>query len=280
MCPEQTAARYPAMHGNCRANPYMLARSEHEQQGGSALGEHGMRLHYSAGSATDPGAVREINEDACLSLPERGIWAVADGMGGHSSGDRASRTIIEHLERIPSTAQLAAMVDAVENALFAANEDLLQLAITERKHTIGSTVTVLLVAQQHALCLWAGDSRAYRLRHGEFEQLTQDHAMVEEMVQVGLLAREEAEKHPHANRITRAIGAAENIFLDMEIYRIQRGDRFLLCTDGLYRELSEQRLAAVLSGETDADGQSQQLVREAVARNARDNVTAVVVHIN
>lgn len=236
-------------------------------------------LGFESGAATHPGAVRARNEDACLARPESGIWAVADGMGGHAAGDVASGLVVERLAALAPEGGLEQLVSAAEEALIAVNHELVQLAVTERKNTIGTTAAVLLAAQHHVICLWAGDSRIYRWRHGEFEQLTQDHAMVEEMVQVGLLNREDAERHPQANRITRAIGATGEVFLDMEIYRLQPGDAFLLCTDGLYRELAEDELAAGLADDAPPGVRAENLVERAVNAGARDNVTAVVVQV-
>lgn len=222
------------------------------------------------------GTVRKINEDACLNRPGRGLWAVADGMGGHSAGDVASRSIVEALDNIPADGSLSTVARAIEDALRTVNGDLLKLAQESDKHTIGSTAAVLLLRGRHALCIWAGDSRIYRMRKGKLEQLTQDHAMVEDMVEVGLITREEAENHPQANRITRAVGAMDELFVDMEIHAVQPGDRFLLCSDGLYKDVSDSELARVLRRKGDA---AKAAVDLALENSARDNVTVVTVNV-
>src|SRR5690606_28690881 len=172
-------------------------------------------VRWTSHAVSHVGTVRKINEDACLDLPAAGLWAVADGMGGHSSGDVASRSIVTALQALPATDSLAMLADHVEDALERVNTELRELAESASRHTIGSTVVVLAIRRRHALIAWAGDSRVYRLREGRLEQLTQDHAIVEDMVEIGLISREEALAHPQANRITRAVGAMEALYLDM-----------------------------------------------------------------
>ncbi len=233
-------------------------------------------VSWASHAVSHVGTVRKINEDACLNRPERGLWAVADGMGGHSAGDVASSRIIEALDAVPPDENLARFATAIEETLRAVNAELLQLALDSEKHTIGSTVAVLVVRGRHALCIWAGDSRIYRSRKGNFEQLTQDHAMVEDMVEVGLITRAEAENHPQANRITRAIGAMDELFVDMDIHAVQPGDRFLICSDGLYKDTRSSELARLMRRKGNA---AKAAVDLALEHGARDNVTVVTVNI-
>ncbi|HLU62129.1 MAG TPA: protein phosphatase 2C domain-containing protein [Gammaproteobacteria bacterium] len=233
-------------------------------------------VRWTSHAVSHVGTVRKINEDACLDLPAAGLWAVADGMGGHSSGDVASRSIVTALQALPATDSLAMLADHVEDALERVNTELRELAESASRHTIGSTVVVLAIRRRHALIAWAGDSRVYRLREGRLEQLTQDHAIVEDMVEIGLISREEALAHPQANRITRAVGAMEALYLDMDIHEIAPGDRFLLCSDGLYKELGDNDIARVLGGRGNT---AKAAVDLAVERGARDNVTAVTIAV-
>lgn len=233
-------------------------------------------VNWTSYAASHVGTVRKVNEDACLNRPAEGVWAVADGMGGHSAGDVASRLIITALGALPAATRLSAAATAVEETLRRVNEELLTLARESDKHTIGSTVAVLVIRDHHALCIWAGDSRIYRMRKGQLEQLTQDHAMVEDMVEVGLISREEADTHPHANRITRAVGAMDELFVDMDIHGVEPGDRFLLCSDGLYKDASDQDIAKLLRRKGDTAKASVDLALE---NGARDNVTVVTVNI-
>ena len=137
-----------------------------------------------------------------------------------------------------------------------------------------STAVALLARGSHVACLWAGDSRAYRIRGKRIERMTQDHAMVEDLVSSGLMSRDEAMSHPQANRITRAIGAMPGLFVDVEIFALEPGDIFLLCSDGLYKELNDADIVKTLNGnEQSVDA----LINLALERRARDNVTVVAV---
>ncbi len=233
-------------------------------------------VSWTSHAVSHVGTVRKINEDACLNRPGRGLWAVADGMGGHSAGDVASSRIIAALDRLPVEGGLAATATAIENTLRDVNLELVKLAQDSDKHTIGSTAAVLAAHGRHVLCVWAGDSRIYRFRKGRLEQLTQDHAMVEDMVEAGLISRAEAENHPQANRITRAIGAMEELFVDMDIHAVQPGDQFLICSDGLYKDTTEAELVRLLRRKGDT---AKAAVDLALENGARDNVTVVTINI-
>ncbi|MCK5362654.1 MAG: serine/threonine-protein phosphatase, partial [Gammaproteobacteria bacterium] len=146
-------------------------------------------------------------------------------------------------------------------------------------HTIGSTVVALLVHGEHAVCLWAGDSRMYRYRDGRLEQISQDHALVEELVERGVLTPEQAVDHPHGNLVTRAVGAAERLFLDVEIIPIQAGDLFILCSDGLEKEIAEEEMSVMVEA-SDPSQLSHALLARALTIGARDNVTVITVAIH
>lgn len=231
-------------------------------------------------SVTNVGNVRKINEDSCLDLPSRGLWVVADGMGGHAAGDVASQMIVETLRQLPAVDKLSDFVDAVEDCLFDANRKLYDMSIAEaEQRVIGSTVSVLLAFDKHCICIWAGDSRVYRLRDGEFEQMTRDHSEVEEMIEQGLISVEAAAEHPSANIITRAVGGTQNLQLDLELYRLQSRDRFLICSDGLYKDLSDDEMRDYLS-RGNCKQVCQGLVSTALERECADNVTVVAVEFD
>lgn len=229
-------------------------------------------------SLSDPGMVRTVNEDACLELSSVGLWVVADGMGGHQAGDVASRMIVESLGAVPmGHGCMSELVDDVESRLTGVHQRLLEIASSSgQPMTIGSTVAALLSFRRQAVCLWAGDSRVYRHRDGQFEQLTRDHSEVEELVAAGQVLPEDAETHPSANVITRAVGAGDELELEMKYQELRDKDRYLLCSDGLYKELADHEIAALLpQGEvTEACGRLVELAR---SRGARDNVTVVVI---
>lgn len=234
------------------------------------------RLCFRSAGVTHRGAVRSYNQDAFIERPDIGLWAVADGAGGHEAGEVASAALVEALGSIRaelSAAELLAQVRlAVGNAHAAVRAE---AARRGPDAIIASTLVVLMARGDHFACLWAGDSRIYLLRGGALQQLTHDHSLVQEMVDAGALRPEEAEGHPRANVITRAIGVEDAPpELDKVSDRALPGDRFLLCSDGLSKTLSDAELATLLAeGETPAAS----LVEAALRQRASDNVTAVTV---
>jgi len=239
------------------------------------------RLHsafqWDSSAITHVGMVRKINEDACLERPEVGLWVVADGMGGHSSGDLASSSIANTLERLPLSDRLSDTVDLLDDNLQAINRHLREEALRRGGNTtIGSTVVILLAYETVCLLLWVGDSRAYRFRNGQLQQLTRDHTEVEELVKQGLLLREDAENHPSANVITRAVGAMDELIVDLVDYEILEGDIFLLCSDGLNKEVSDREIAAMLSKPAPMQEINQDLINLTLSRGSRDNVSVVL----
>lgn len=221
--------------------------------------------------------VRQHNEDACLDRPDLGLWVVADGMGGHSAGDVASEMIVGRLGALEPGERLSHFVEQVEAELETVNSELRRLAATREAATIGSTVAALLARDDHAVCLWAGDSRIYRLRDGTLDQVTQDHALVADLVDRGVLTAEQAANHPQSNLVTRAVGAGELLKLDLEIMRLKDGDCFVLCSDGLDKEVRNEEIRRLcMSGAADP---ADALVELALSRGSRDNVTVVVVQV-
>jgi serine/threonine protein phosphatase Stp1 len=220
------------------------------------------------------GTVRSRNEDAFLDRADVGLWAVADGAGGHGAGDVASAAVVGALADLPPGLSASEMLAQVRLRVGEVHADLQRRgAATADRDLVASTVVVLLARGTHFACLWAGDSRAYVLRDGNLCQVTRDHSVVQEMVDAGSLAAEDAEKHPQANIITRAVGAEHPLELDKVSGRILPGDRFLLCSDGLFKALAERDIESRLRAGDGSDG----LVAAALAAGARDNVTAVVV---
>jgi protein phosphatase len=235
-------------------------------------------LHWDSASRTDVGSVRKLNEDAVLERVERGIWAVADGMGGHAAGDFASAAVVDALAAISGTPGLGSLVSQARERLEEVNRSLGTEARQRGQEMIGTTVVVLMLHGHHGVTLWAGDSRAYRYREGELTRLTRDHSQVEEFVSQGLLTRQQAEKHPASNIITRAIGVADQLELDSRMFELAPGDSFLLCSDGLYRELGDDEISACLAMD-DCHQACDALIDRALAGGARDNVSVVVVRV-
>ncbi|MFK8079187.1 MAG: PP2C family serine/threonine-protein phosphatase [Granulosicoccus sp.] len=224
-------------------------------------------------AATNLGHVRKVNEDSFLDAREQNLWVVADGMGGHSRGDRASQTIIEALHTFKAGNTALDSVEDLLNRLNEANTSCRQLA--EGK-VMGSTVAALYIHANAAFVLWAGDSRIYRQRNGEFSQLTDDHSLVQELHRLGELTADEAENHPSANVITRAIGVADEIDIQVRQVNIQPGDRFLLCSDGLFKDVKPEEVDNNLALPSPRQALDQ-LVKLALRRGGTDNVTAIVV---
>ncbi len=232
---------------------------------------------WSSAAATDPGAVRAMNEDAIFSNPGIGLWAVADGMGGHEAGDVASNMIAESLDKIRAQTQLDDFISTIENSLKDVNRRLLDYSHSQHEgRLIGSTVAALFIMEQTGVCIWAGDSRLYRIRNSELKQMTIDHSHVSELLRDGLISPEEAENHPEANVITRAVGTYEHLQLDVEVFDARVGDTFLLCSDGLYNAVGHEKILSCLLNERVADS-ADSLIKAALHNNAADNVSVVVV---
>ncbi len=232
-------------------------------------------LRFEQGSRTDVGCVRTINEDALLTRADDGLWAVADGMGGHAKGRWASAQIAAALDGAELPDDLDAAIAAVRAALESANATICRAGEAEGK-VIGSTVTALIVKDGRYAVLWAGDSRLYRVRDGGIDLITTDHSQVEQMVASGLLTRAEAESHPMAHMLSRAVGVRPELALDERTGDVLPGDTFLLCSDGLTRMVHEDEIEAVVAQEAPRRAAAA-LVDLALERGAADNVTVVVV---
>jgi serine/threonine protein phosphatase Stp1 len=225
------------------------------------------------------GAIRTANEDSFLEAPDAGLWAIADGMGGHQAGQVASAMIVHMLEGVLAVSSADAAEISVRERIARVNERLQALSReTYGGRTIGSTVAVLILRPDSACCLWAGDSRIYRLRGGWLERLTRDHSRTEELIAQGRLEPEQAEGHPLSNVITRAVGAQADLIIERRVEPLQASDRFLLCSDGLYRTVSDDELANILpSG--DCRDAAEALMALSLSREPADNVTVGVIHV-
>ncbi|MDQ2825694.1 MAG: Stp1/IreP family PP2C-type Ser/Thr phosphatase, partial [Actinomycetota bacterium] len=233
-----------------------------------------------AGAATDVGRVRQINEDRFLA--DDVLFAVADGVGGHQAGEVASQTSVETLQR--AFAEGEHTTQGLVAAAEAANQAVWQLAQGSReKRGMGTTLTALALVQddgeEQLGLINVGDSRAYVLKQGELVQLTEDHSLVEELVRDGKLSPAEAQVHPQRSIITRALGMDPHVRVDSWPLTPYRGDRFLLCSDGLTNELSNERIASTLRQLADPQEAAHDLVRQARAAGGGDNITVVVVDV-
>lgn len=233
-------------------------------------------VRYSA--ASHVGLVRKVNEDSILAAPEARIWAVADGMGGHAAGDVASQIVIDALATVPPGLGPADLMQAVRAALSHAHARIRQEAALRRVDTMGATVVALLLAEGHFVAFWSGDSRLYRFRDGALELLTTDHSAVAELVEAGALTWDEAERHPLANLVTRAVGVGDDLALDKIRGDLRPGDRFLLCSDGLSRHAGFAVLGRLVP-RAPIETVTDTLLAHVLSEGARDNVSIIVVDV-
>ena len=235
-----------------------------------------MRLQFAA--RTDIGCKREANEDFLATLPERGLFVVADGLGGHVAGRHASETgvasFLEHARAEPSTERL-------RSALRTANEVI--RAEAERDVTLrgmGTTLAALWLTGNAATLVNVGDSRIYLLRDGAFWQLTLDYSLVSDLIARGELDPRDARSHPHRHVITRALGVAPTVEPDISGLRIRAGDCFVLCTDGISSQLSDEEIHRIARQHWgDLDKAAQELIEAANAQGGDDNATVVLVSL-
>lgn len=228
---------------------------------------------------THVGLRRKVNEDSVLECTERGLWAVADGMGGHEAGEVASAMVVAALAELPVTQSLEADTANAVAAMVRVNHELIALAHSDlHPRTIGSTVVGLLIRDGQYRCFWAGDSRAYRVRSGIIRQLTRDHSLVQDLVEAGMIAPEEAHDHPNANVITRAVGAVETLIVDTVGGTVQAGDQFLLASDGLTRLVDDGEMRDDLA-ELDPTEAAGKLLDAVLSRGAPDNVSLIITKL-
>jgi protein phosphatase len=231
---------------------------------------------FDSGATTDVGKVRDENEDSFLVLPESGVWAVADGMGGHEAGALASATVVNALQKIEVSTSVNDLIALCQQQLVDANRRLLRISEERGGIVIGATVAAFLVHNGYYACVWSGDSRIYLLRGDQISQISRDHTEVAELVAEGVLTPEEAQNWPRRNVITRAIGVHDEIDLEMTQGMLQKGDTFVICSDGLTAHVSDEEifeLARLNAPQSATDA----LVALTMERGAHDNVTVVVI---
>jgi PPM family protein phosphatase len=238
-------------------------------------------LNLQAAGRTDVGQVRTSNEDAFGYCVEAGVFALCDGMGGAAAGEIASRIAVDTLiERLCDAESQDNRRKVLEAAIAAANRRVHARAEKEAAlHGMGTTLVALAIGGNHALIGNVGDSRCYLFRGGQLIRQTNDHSLVDEQVRLGQLTRDEAEHSPLRNVITRAIGTQVSVAPDIAELELKSGDILMLCSDGLTKEVSDDRIAAVLASGGDVDELCLHLIGAAKAAGGHDNVTAVVVRV-
>lgn len=223
-----------------------------------SAGGHAAQCH--SYGVTHPGHVRQGNEDLLLNEPHRQLWAVADGMGGHARGDIASYKLVEALAATPLSSDISTAASMIRQTVTQVNKELYHLS----DEIIGTTLALLFITGDQALCLWVGDSRIYRLDdQGEMLQLTRDHSVLD------------ATQGDHV--LTHAIGADEQAYMDQRVIPVAPTDRFLLCSDGVYGAISQTQIQTVLQQEISPENATKELVARVLATPASDNLTAIVI---
>jgi serine/threonine protein phosphatase PrpC len=237
------------------------------------------RTKYNSVARTHVGHVRALNEDRYVDRPDIGLWAIADGMGGPGGGDIAADTLAQFLTEVPRAGSGKQLLLDVRTAIMGANRMLIERALKSQNGAMfGSTIVALLTYQDFYICLWAGDSRAYLLRNNKLKRITTDHSVVQEMIDSGKLSPEQARNHVRSNVITRAVGVTDDLDLDMEHGRLQAGDIFLLCSDGLTGMVEDTEIQTLLRAST-PDVAGDWLLDTVLDRGARDNVTFVLIDV-
>ncbi len=236
-------------------------------------------LQFASTARSHRGNLRSHNEDAFLDAADKALWIVADGMGGHSRGDTASQMLANELANANLDRRLSIALNQLEQQIFVINQALMTMAAEIGPGTtIGSTVVGVLARGHKAVCFWMGDSRVYLYRQRQLHQITRDHSAVEEMVRMGILMPTAAEHHPAANVITRAVGAQSPPLMDLELLDLKAGDRLMLCSDGLYRELDNRELAQHLSN-ANLEATADNMMQATLGKTAADNLTLVVIDV-
>ena len=235
--------------------------------------------HWRSAGRTQRGQARLRNEDAFLDNPHHGCWAVADGMGGYRHGDVASRWVVSDLATVSAHGSLHQRINAVRDSLQSVNHRLRRARATQGANDdapMGSTVVALLLEQGRAACVWAGDSRCYLWRGQNLYQLSKDHSLLRRLMDERHISVAQAQAHPRARALTRAVGARSRLNLEVLELSTRPGDVFLLCSDGLYQTLSHGELGWALNRRTPQLA-VEQLFAGALRRPGRDDLTAVVV---
>jgi protein phosphatase len=237
--------------------------------------EPGLSLSY--GYGTDRGLRRELNEDSFIASDP--VFAVADGMGGHEAGEVASGMCVRALAGMPqlATGERTATASVVQHFLASADESIRAATGSRAGTTLSGVVVVEQMGVPYWLVMNIGDSRTYRLSHGQFAQVSVDHSEVQELVDTGEITAEQAAVHPRRHVVTRALGTGDDTEADYWLLPIEEGDRVMVCSDGLNGELTDDRMMGILGSVEDPQEAVDALIQAALRSGGRDNITVIVV---
>lgn len=243
-------------------------------------------MEWVSAARTDQGRIRAHNEDNYLLRPDIGLFAVADGMGGHAAGEVASALAVQQLElafaNVPAGAESTAIADGLEGAVASAGHAIVRAGADDaRQRGMGTTLTAMAMSREEESYRIAhvGDSRAYLLRNGVLTQISVDHTWVQQQVDRGLLTPDNAWRHPLSSILTRALGTEQELEIDSFSGTTRDGDIFMLCSDGLTQVLRDPDIHAVLISERSIEEMVDRLIAEANERGGPDNVTVVAIRV-
>jgi serine/threonine protein phosphatase PrpC len=229
-------------------------------------------------SVCDVGKKRSVNQDSIFSDDNQKIWVVADGMGGHRDGDKASQAIVSLFNKTTFSNVMSERLLQIEKGLRALNTELQNYSTNILNgQLIGSTMVALTVCQGVCAIIWAGDSRCYKISKGDISQMSWDHSYVDELLRSGHMVAEEAATSKLSNVITRALGAHEEVFFDHVICPYSDDDTFLLCSDGLTNELTDKTINELVSKKGCSQNDIDNLLAETLEHGAKDNVSIILI---
>ena len=227
---------------------------------------------------TDPGNSRKNNEDALLLKPSAGLWVIADGMGGHSFGSYASQLIIDRIAATDITGNLEQALNKIHIALQDVNSHLIDYAQQNNQTVCGSTVIGMIMKEQMCAFFWAGDSRLYLVRDEEIITLSKDHSVEQEQIDKGLITKDDP-NFTGKNLITRAVGGDHHLDVEVAYHQPLPGDQFFLCSDGVYNEISDLEIEAIITMPNSAKERCVTMNEEIISRAARDNFTGIIIEV-
>lgn len=233
-------------------------------------------LKFETGAATHVGRVRKANEDSYVVVPEVGLWAVADGVGGHEAGQLASQTVTSYLASIGPAVSQEDQLARFEDRILKSNDRIRAMMEESGGGIMGTTIAAVLIFDHQFSAVWAGDSRVYRIRNNAIEQVSHDHSEVQELIDQGIIKPEEAKTWPRRNVITRAIGIYDDPDLEVNRGAIEPGDLFVVCSDGLTGHVPDDEICRMASSQRSQDA-CDALIDLVLERGGTDNVSVIIV---